>query len=365
MTSMLRFTLLGDNTVKTSYRDQTFAALDLGTNSCRMLIAKPCKEKFRIIDSFSKSVKLGSGLEETKSLSNAAMKRAISALKICRRKLDYHKVKHMRLIATEACRRANNSDQFILDVKRNTGLSLEIIPPSEEARLAVISCAPLMDSTSEQILVVDIGGGSTELIWVDLKNVDPSLRQHALSEIRPKLKGVTDNYGAEVIDWISVPLGVVTLKDQYKDVDGDLAQFALMACHFEERLAEFKPYKELLDQNFNNFQIIGTSGTVTTIGASFLNLKKYDRNLVDGLVLSTEQVLSVIQNYLNLGHLGRAKDKTIGKDRQDLIMSGSAILQTLSRLWPTNKLSIADRGLREGLLLSLLDKNKRSDKKII
>ena len=132
-----------------------------------MLIAKPHKDKFKIIDSFSKSVKLGSGLEETQNLSNGAMKRAISALKICKRKLDYHNVSHMRLIATEACRRAKNSSQFILDVERNTGLSLEIIPPSEEARLAVISCAPLINTTSEQILVIDIGGGSTELIWVD------------------------------------------------------------------------------------------------------------------------------------------------------------------------------------------------------
>ena len=183
----------------------------------------------------------------------------------------------------------------------------------------------------------------------------------ALSEIKPKLKGESDNYGAEVVDWISVPLGVVTLKDQYKDVDEDSAQFALMACHFEECLSTFKPYKELLDQKSEYFQIIGTSGTITTIGASFLNLKKYDRNLVDGLELSTSQVLSVIQNYLNLGPRGRANDESIGKDRQELIMSGAAILQTLLRLWPTNRLSIADRGLREGLLFSLISKNKIID----
>ena len=326
-----------------------------------MLIAKPHKDKFKIIDSFSKSVKLGSGLEETQNLSNGAMKRAISALKICKRKLDYHNVSHMRLIATEACRRAKNSSQFILDVERNTGLSLEIIPPSEEARLAVISCAPLINTTSEQILVIDIGGGSTELIWVDLRNVEPCFRKKALSEIKLKLKGKRDNHGAEVVDWISVPLGVVTLKDQYKDVDEDLAQFALMACHFEECLSTFKPYRELLDQKSDYFQMIGTSGTITTIGASFLNLKKYDRNLVDGLELSTAQVLSVIQKYLNLGPIGRADDKSIGKDRQELIMSGAAILQTVLRLWPTNRLSIADRGLREGLLFSLIAQEKKTD----
>ena len=352
---------MGDVKVKPLKEDQTFAALDLGTNSCRMLIAKPRKDKFKVIDSFSKSVKLGSGLEETRNLSNAAMKRAISALKICQRKLEYHNVNHKRLIATEACRRAENSSQFILDVKRNTGLSLEIIPPSEEARLAVVSCAPLINNTSEQILVTDIGGGSTELIWVDLRNVEPCFRKKALSRIKPKLKGKSDNFGAEVVDWISVPLGVVTLKDQYKDVDGDSAQFALMACHFEECLSSFKPYRELLDQKSDYFQIIGTSGTITTIGSSFLNLKKYNRNLVDGLELSTIQVLSVIQNYLDLGPKGRAEDKSIGKDRQELIMSGAAILQTLLRLWPTNRLSIADRGLREGLLFSLIDKNKLVD----
>jgi exopolyphosphatase/guanosine-5'-triphosphate,3'-diphosphate pyrophosphatase len=331
-----------------------YAALDLGTNSCRMLIARADKNNFKIIDSFSKSVKLGSGLEESKKLSNGAMKRAISALKICQQKLNYHKVKKMRLIATEACRRAENSSIFINEVKRSTGLSLEIIPTSEEARFAVMSCAPLVDVQAEQILVIDIGGGSTELIWINLENVSPDFRREALTKINPTLKGIPDKLGAKVVDWISVPLGVVTLKDQYSDVDGDMAQFALMACQFEESLQDFIPYKQLLDQSNKKFQIIGTSGTITTIASSHLKLKKYDRNLVDGLELSAIQIEAVIREYLLLGPRGRLKDLTIGKDRQELIMSGAAILQTLLRLWPTNKLSIADRGLREGLLFSLM-----------
>ena len=331
-----------------------FAALDLGTNSCRMLIALPDKDNFKIIDSFSKSVKLGSGLEESKILSTGAMRRAISALKICQKKLNYHKVKKMRLIATEACRRAENSDVFINEVKRSTGLSLEIIPTSEEARFAVMSCAPLVDIEAEQILVIDIGGGSTELIWINLENVSPDFRREALTKINPNLKGVSDRFGAKVVDWISVPLGVATLKDQYKDVEGDMAQFALMACQFEESLCDFIPYQKLLDQSNKKFQIIGTSGTITTIASSHLKLKKYDRKLVDGLELSAIQIETVIQDYLSLGPRGRLKDTTIGKDRQELIMSGAAILQTLLRLWPTNKLSIADRGLREGLLFSLM-----------
>ena len=337
-----------------------YAALDLGTNSCRMLIARPNNNNFRIIDSFSKSVNLGSGLEESRKLSNGAMKRAISALKICQRKLEYHKVKKMRLIATEACRRAENSNYFIEQVKKTTGLALEIIPTSEEARLAVISCSPLIDEEADQILVIDIGGGSTELIWINLTKVKPSLRRKALSAIKPNLKGVQDEFGAEVIDWISVPLGVATLKDQFKDVEGDLAQFALMACHFEENLCSFLPYQNLLDQPTQKFQMIGTSGTITTIASSFLKLKKYDRNKVDGLELSASQIEDVIQSYLSLGPEGRLKDVSIGKDRQELIMSGAAILQTLLRLWPTNKLSIADRGLREGVLFSLMPKENKS-----
>ena len=328
---------------------QLYAALDLGTNSCRMLIAQPKGNQFHVVDSFSKSVQLGAGLEGSGLLSRASMARTIQAMRICQQKLKRHKVKRMRLVATEACRRARNAGEFIKQVKRETGLELEIIQTEEEARLAVISCAPLVSTKTEQLLVVDIGGGSTELVWIDLSSVPHRERPRAIMRLHAGFHPPESPFpAAKVVDWISVPLGVATLRDQFSAVEDDAARFALMSWYFEENLAEFAPYKD--EQQREGFQIVGTSGTVTTVAASHLGLKRYDRTKVDGLRMTSDQIDKVIRNYLNLGPLGRRRDPRIGTDRQALIMSGAAILQALLRLWPTDRLSVADRGLREGLL---------------
>ncbi|WP_204114395.1 Ppx/GppA phosphatase family protein [Shimia biformata] len=328
---------------------ELYAALDLGTNSCRMLIAQPKGNQFHVVDSFSKSVHLGAGLESTGRLSRGSMRRTIQALRICQQKLKRHKVKRMRLVATEACRRARNSRDFINQVRRETGLRLEIIQAEEEARLAVISCAPLVSTKTEQLLVVDIGGGSTELVWIDLSGVPPMQRPKAIMRLHTGFSQADSPFPvARVVDWISVPLGVATLRDQFHDVTDDAARFALMSWFFEENLAEFAPYKD--EQPREGFQIVGTSGTVTTVAASHLGLRRYDRTKVDGLRMTSEQIDKVIRGYLDLGPAGRRRDPRIGQDRQALIMSGSAILQALLRCWPTDRLSVADRGLREGLL---------------
>ncbi len=324
-----------------------YAAVDLGTNSCRMLIAQPRGSQFLVVDSFSKTVQLGAGLEASGKLSRASMGRTIQALRICQKKIEKHGVRRMRLVATEACRRAKNSKDFIKQVKRETGLTVEIIAAEEEARLAVISCAPLVRRESEQLLIVDIGGGSTELVWIDLSDVAPEDRPKSIMRLSSGFdrQGLHD---ARVVDWISVPLGVATLKDQFIDVEDDAARFALMSWFFEESLANFSPASAA--QPRKGFQIIGTSGTVTTVAASFLGLRRYDRAKVDGLVMSSDQIDLVIRDYLALGPDGRRTDPRIGRDRHTLIMSGAAILQALMRIWPTDQLSVADRGLREGLL---------------
>ncbi len=326
-----------------------YAALDLGTNSCRMLIAQPKGSQFHVVDSFSKSVQLGQGLESSGKLSRASMVRTINALRICKQKLQRHKVQRMRLVATEACRRARNGQAFINQIRRETGLRLEIIAPEEEARLAVISCAPLVSTKTEQLLVVDIGGGSTELVWIDMTNVPRRERPRSIMRLH---RGFVQDPGpfaaARVVDWISVPLGVATLREQFEDVEDDAARFALMSWYFEEHLAKFSPYTA--EQQREGFQIIGTSGTITTVAASHLGLKRYDRTKVDGLRMSSDQIDAVIRDYLALGPNGRRNDPRIGRDRQALIMSGSAILQALMRIWPTDRMSVADRGLREGLL---------------
>ena len=324
-----------------------YAALDLGTNSCRMLIAQPKGSQFTVVDSFSKTVQLGVGLEASGRLSRASMGRTVQALRICQKKIERHGVHRMRLVATEACRRARNARDFIRQVRRETGLALEIIPPEEEARLAVISCAPLVNERTEQLLVVDIGGGSTELVWIDLSGVIPESRPRAIMSLHTGFNGQPEG-GARVVDWISVPLGVATLRDQFGDVEDDAARFALMSWFFEEQLASFSPYNA--QQPREGFQIIGTSGTVTTVAASYLGLRRYDRTKVDGLQMTSDQIDFVIRDYLALGPEGRRTDPRIGRDRHALIMSGAAILQALMRIWPTDRLSVADRGLREGLL---------------
>jgi len=323
-----------------------YAALDLGTNSCRMLIAEPRGSHFQVVDSFSKTVQLGLGLEASGRLSRASMGRTVQALRICEKKIEKHRVRRMRLVATEACRRARNARDFIRMVKRETGLQLEIIKPEEEARLAVISCAPLVNTTTEQLLVIDIGGGSTELVWIDLSDVPPDQRARSIMALHTGFK--PQKGAARVVDWISVPLGVATLKDQFIDVEDDAARFALMSWFFEENLASFSPYSA--DNKRDGFQIIGTSGTITTVAASFLGLRRYDRTKVDGLHMTSDQIEQVIHEYLALGPEGRRGDPQIGRDRHSLIMSGAAILQALMRIWPTDRLSVADRGLREGLL---------------
>ncbi|WP_372603127.1 Ppx/GppA phosphatase family protein [Actibacterium sp.] len=328
---------------------ELYAALDLGTNSCRMLIAQPKGSQFHVVDSFSKSVQLGAGLEASGRLSRASISRTVQALRICKSKLDRHQVTRMRLVATEACRRALNARDFIRLVRRETGLRLEIIEPIEEARLAVVSCAPLVSTKTEQLLVVDIGGGSTELVWIDLSSVPRAERPRAIMRLHAGFHDTGSPFPtAKVVDWISVPLGVATLKDQFTDVEDDAARFALMSWFFEEHLANFSPYSNI--QAREGFQIIGTSGTVTTVAASFLGLRRYDRNKVDGLRMTSDQIDRVIHDYLSLGPEGRRADPRIGRDRHALIMSGAAILQALMRVWPTDRLSVADRGLREGLL---------------
>src|SRR6056297_3205678 len=162
-----------DRPAAPAHPDELYAALDLGTNSCRMLIARAEGTGLKIVDSFSKAVQLGAGLESSGALSGVSIRRTVQALRVCRRKLENHRVERMRLVATEACRRARNATAFIAQVQRETGLALEVITPEEEARLAVISCGPLVHRSAEQLLVVDIGGGSTELVWIDLSAVAP------------------------------------------------------------------------------------------------------------------------------------------------------------------------------------------------
>lgn len=336
-------------------QSRAFAALDLGTNSCRMLIARPNGEGFAVIDAFSKPVYLGKDLLSSGRLNRDGMARTISALQICRKKLIKNDVDYLRLVATQACRQAKNSDHFLNRVTEETGLSLEVISPKEEARLAVIGAASHVANDTEQLLVVDIGGGSTEMVWLDLRGVPPKKRAYAVKSL--KIDGDTGSEktteGLKIVDWISIPLGVSTLLGKFRDVKDDVEKFALMSWYFEEQLDPFAPTHRSAEVMCpSGFQVIGTSGTVTTIAASHLGLQKYDRSSVDGINLTTEDVERIVQKYLKAGPSGRLRDPCIGRARGPQIMSGAAILQGILRVWPTACLTVADSGLREGILLS-------------
>ncbi|MCO6388390.1 Ppx/GppA family phosphatase [Aliihoeflea sp. 40Bstr573] len=315
-----------------------YAALDLGTNNCRLLVAIPGKGgQFRVVDAFSRIVRLGEGLTASGRLSDAAMDRAVEALKVCADKLRNRRLKRVRLIATEACRSAANGAEFIARVKRETGLSLEIIDRKTEARLAVSGCGSLVERGTKGVVLFDIGGGSSEIALVDVsRHRTPRLANH-------------------IVSWTSLPVGVVSLAERFggrhvtRDVfDAMVDDVADMLDRFEgrDRLSHV-----LADDGFH---LLGTSGTVTTLAGIHLGLERYDRRRVDGLWLQNDEVDAMITTLLDWEFEKRVANPCIGADRADLVLGGCAILEAIRRAWPSKRLRVADRGLREGMLSELM-----------
>jgi exopolyphosphatase/guanosine-5'-triphosphate,3'-diphosphate pyrophosphatase len=316
-----------------------YAALDLGTNNCRLLIATPTSSGgFRVVEAYSRIVRLGEGLSQSGRLSDAAMERALGALKVSAEKVRRRKVVKFRAIATQACRMASNGQAFVNRVANETGVRLQIIPPQEEARLSVAGCLNLLDDRHEAALVVDVGGGSTELSWVDLKAQAP--------------KGATPPVRA----WLSVPIGVVTLAERFPE--GEVATegwFRQMVDHVKSELGAFRradPMKPLFEAD--RAHLVGTSGAITSLAGMHLRLPRYDRNRVDGIWMSRAECDAAAGRLLALSATERAAQPCIGPDRADLVLAGAAILQAVQELWPCNRVRVADRGLREGILLSLM-----------
>jgi len=340
---------------------QLLAAIDIGTNNCRLLIARQTGDDFEVIDAFSRIVRLGEGVALTGVLSQAAMDRTVEALKVCARKIRRHKGIRVRVVATEACRRARNGREFVERVRRETGLRIDVISPEEEARLAVAGCAPLTDPSAEHLLVFDIGGGSTELIWVDLSTVPSSRRRSLVKALAPAGRGRPKDLArsraaaAHIADWVSIPLGVATLYDKVESFGDEIARFDVMRRTFTEQLANFaaKGFVTSPDR-LANLQLLGTSGTVTTLAGVHLGLPRYDRAQVDGLWMGSNALFDVTSQLLTAGFTGRAAMPCIGADRADFVMSGAAILNAIMMAWPSRRIRVADRGLREGMLYSLM-----------
>jgi exopolyphosphatase/guanosine-5'-triphosphate,3'-diphosphate pyrophosphatase len=336
------------------------AALDLGTNNCRLLVARPEGDGFVVIDAFSRAVRLGEGVGRSNTLGAEAQARALKALRICAAKLRRHGVADARIVATEACRRAVNAAEFMRRVARELGLRLEVISAEEEARLAVAGCAPLIDPQAEHLLVFDIGGGSTELIWVDMSRTPPSRRMRLIRALAPSGRGGVEDANARaaaahIADWISVPLGVSTLHERFGAIPDSAARFAAMADSFREQLGSFAPFRAVDRLALaRRLQVIGVSGTATSFGALHLGLRIYDRSLVDGLWLPRRRAAEITRRLLSVSG-PRDAPFDLGPARGALLLPGAAILSTILDAWPVERLRIADRGLREGMLYGLLN----------
>jgi len=318
--------------------EQVFAALDLGTNNCRLLIASLEKAQGSLVphisvyDSFSRIVRLGEGVSTSGVLADDAMERTLAALRICQKKLAKFNITAARFVATEACRRATNSQQFMARIERETGMTIEIINTEEEARLAFLGCSSLLAEEHKQAVVFDIGGGSTEVMWVH----------------------TTDGGAHQITDWLSVNYGVMNLADKFGGSSFIDRVYDDMVAYMAERIAPFAQtthVQEALDTG--NLQFLSTSGTVTTLAAIHLDLPRYERSRIDGLTLSIPQIRAVTARLLSMRPSERFHHPCIGPERADFIISGCAIFEAISDLWPEGSITIADRGVREGIILSL------------
>jgi exopolyphosphatase/guanosine-5'-triphosphate,3'-diphosphate pyrophosphatase len=304
------------------------AALDLGTNNCRLLVARPHADGFEVIDSFSRIVRLGEGLAATGWLKERAMARTIAALRVCARIMARHDASQARCVATEACRRAVNGPEFLARVRRATGIELEILEHEQEAQLALLGCLPLIERSAGPVLLVDIGGGSTEIVWLD----------HAeRARARPASA--------------SLPIGVVALAEGFTS-EPDPSTFEAMVRYVRAAIESVRVVR--FGSRPPPAQLIGTSGTITTLAAMHLDLRRYDRRRIDGLVLDRAAVSAVSERLRAMTNAARAMHPCIGPGRADLVVAGCAILESVLRTWPATVLRVADRGLREGILHGLM-----------
>ena len=328
-----------------------YAALDLGTNNCRLLIAAPASNGFRIVEAYSRIVRLGEGMSDTGRLQEPAMGRALAALKTCADRIGRRKVAGLRAVATQACRSAENGAEFLAQVEAETGLKLEVITPKQEAQLSVAGCLNLFDRDgADAALVIDVGGGSTELSWVDLTDVGLDGQAGRFEPHRLPIRA-----------WLSMPVGVVSLAERFPEAAGDPdTWFQAMVDDVKRRVIAF-PHAEKMRQVFTGGRthMVGTSGAITSLAGIHLGLRRYQRNLVDGLWMTRDDCERAADRLMEMGPAGRAAESCIGPDRADLVLAGAAIMEAVQRAWPSQRVRVADRGLREGLLLQKMREDRR------
>ncbi|WP_426164052.1 Ppx/GppA phosphatase family protein [Sandarakinorhabdus sp. DWP1-3-1] len=319
-------------------RGHTYGALDLGTNNCRLLIARPGPQGFIIVDAYSRVVRLGEGLLEAGRLSDAAMDRTVAALAACADKLSRRDVRLTRNVATEACRRAANGARFVERVFDETGIALDVISAAEEARLAVLGCHMLIAADGPPALVFDIGGGSTELMLV--------------------APGSVNGGEPDILEWVSLPWGVVSLAEtepQWPGAEDRLRGYERMLQRVGPMLDGFR--ERLVARGVRDVQLLGTSGTITTLASVELGLPGYDRRQVDGCAVDNAPLLALCRRIALQSVQERARVACIGPDRAELIVAGCAILEAILARWPGGDVRVADRGIREGILRTLMGRD--------
>lgn len=337
----------GGGKPRKSGRPQYFGAVDLGTNNCRLLIARSMQNGFQVVDSYSNVVRLGAGLARTGKLAEPNMDAAIEAIKVCASKMKSKSVKRWRCIATQACREASNGEEFMRRVKEETGLSFETISPRVEARLSVMGCMNILDLDKEIALVIDIGGGSTELSWVDIRKLNNNKMSRRIS--RPPISA-----------WTSLPVGVVNLSEMYPEDPSDLAGwFQSMKDYVREKIDD----NDSATRFANTFKegrghLVGTSGTITSLAGVHLKLPYYQRNKIDGIWVDSEHIIGTAKKLSTMTLEERQKEPCIGMDRATMLVAGCAILDVIYDLWPSERIRVADRGLREGMLMGLMNKTQ-------
>ncbi len=314
----------------------TYAALDLGTNNCRLLVARPTYDSFRVIDAFSRIIRLGEGVAASGRLGAAAIERALDALAVCRDKMHNRGVTRARLIATEACRAAENGGEFLLRVKETVGIDLEIVNRETEACLAATGCTPLIDPEAEGVILFDIGGGSSEIVL--------------LGRGRRGRRGPPE---PQIRRWASLPVGVVTLAERYGGIEVGRDLFEQMVADVGAHVARFAA-RHGGEVNLAEVHMLGTSGTVTTVAGVHLDLPRYERRLVDGCWMQDEDISRTVGRLLAMTYAERVASPCIGAERADLVLAGCAILEAIRRAFPCKRLRVADRGLREGMLVQLM-----------
>ncbi len=355
----------------TNSRRSAYAAIDLGTNNCRMLVACPDRNDgrndagkgLRIIDGFSRIVRLGEGVAATGRLSDAAIERTTEALKICAEKINNRGVKETRAIATEACRQAENGDAFLEHIRRETGLRMKSISAAEEAELTLAGCAPLLGTGHPRTLIFDIGGGSTELMWVDnrIDNRTGNTGGNGPGQKNKKTHGKPQGK-PKALDVLSLPIGVVGLAEEFGEDALEPDDFETIVARVDAALAPFEDRHGIAAEiEAGNVHMLGTSGTVTTMGAIYLDLPRYDRSRVDGLSIRWESIEAICAKLVTLDFGARHDHPCIGPGRADLMVMGCAVLTAICRRWPVTHLTAADRGIREGLLLDMMAADDTAD----